>query len=96
MSEVFALTVNETCTRKALDCKFKEIEAMCKAPDKVNLEFWFELARQARTKDLALQEAQRGITKGVQPIVKLLEKILNAQKTKSELKPDSFSIYSSR
>ena len=27
VSEVFALTVNETCTRKALDCKFKEIEA---------------------------------------------------------------------
>ena len=58
---------------------------------KVNLEFWFELARQARTKYLALQEAQRGITKGVEPIIELVEKILNAQKTKSELKPDSFT-----
>ena len=58
---------------------------------KGNLEFWFELARQARTEDLALREAQRGITKGVQPIVKLVEKILNAQKTKSELKPHYFA-----
>ena len=98
VSEVLALRVNEACTKKALDSKLKEIEAKYKAPEncdflcvpKVNLEFWFELARQARTKDLALQEAQRGITKGVQPVIELVEKILNAQKTKSELKPDSF------
>ena len=98
MSEVLALRVNEACTKKALDSKLKEIEAKYKAPEncdflcvpKVKIEFWFELARQARTKDLALQEAQRGITKGVQPVIELVEKILNAQKTKSELKPDSF------
>ena len=91
VSEVLALRVNEACTKKALDSKLKEIEAKYKAPEncdflcvpKVNLDFWFELARQARTKDLALQEAQRGITKGVQPVIELVEKILNAQKTKS-------------
>ena len=33
VSEVLALRVNETCTRKALDSKCKEIEAMCKAPE---------------------------------------------------------------
>ncbi|XP_068721745.1 uncharacterized protein [Montipora capricornis] len=92
VSEVLALRVNEACTKKALDSKLKEIEAKYKAPEncdflcvpKVNLEFWFELARQARTKDLALQEAQRGITKGLQPVIELVEK------TKSELKPDAF------
>ena len=93
------MRVNEACTKKVMDSKLKEIEVMYKAPEncdflcvpKVILESWFELARQARTKHLAMQEAQRGVTKGVQPIIELVEKILKAQKTKSELKHDSFT-----
>ena len=99
MSEVLILRVNEACSKKVKDSKLKEIEVMYKAPEncdflcvpKVILESWFELARQSRTKHLTLQEAQRGVTKGVQPIIELVGKILKAQKTKSELKPDSFT-----
>ena len=99
MSEVLILRVNEAFSKKVKDSKLKEIEVMYKGPEncdflcvpKTILESWFELARQARTKHLAPQEAHRGVTKGVQPIIELVGKILKAQKTKSELKPDSFT-----
>lgn len=46
---------------------------------KVNLEFWFDLQKSARIKNLSLQEIQKYVLKATQPLVIALDKVINAK-----------------
>lgn len=95
--EKLASRVNEACTKKAIESKMKELEAKYHTPEnctnlcvpKVNPELWHDLQRPSKTKDLALQEVQRGIVKATQPILSILEEALAAQKRKETIEPST-------
>ena len=97
ISEKLAARVNEACTKKVIESKMKDLEAKYHTPEncpnlcvpKVNPELWHDLPRQPKTKDLALQEVQRGIVKATQPILTLLEDTLAAQKNKEKIEPSA-------
>jgi len=88
ISEKLAARAKEACTKKVIESKMKDLEAKYHTPEncpnlcvpKVNPELWHDLPRLSKTKDLALQEVQRGIVKATQPILTLLEAALAALK----------------
>ena len=53
----------------------------------MNAELWHDLPRSSKTKDLALQEVQRGIVKATQPILTLLEDALVTLKVQEKIEP---------
>ena len=73
----------------------KDLEAKYHTPEncpnlwvpKVNLELWYDLPRSSKTKDVALQEVQRGIVKATQPILTLSEDALVALKVQEKIDP---------
>lgn len=95
ISEKLAQRGNEACTKKAFESKMKELEAKYHTPEnctslgvpKVNSELWHDLPRTSKTKDLALQEVQRGIVEAVQPMLTVLEDAMAAQKSKAKIDP---------
>ena len=40
---------------------------------KVNLELWHDLSKESKSRDLSLQELQKGIVKASQPIIQLFD-----------------------
>ena len=57
---------------------------------KVNLELWHDLSKESKSKDLGLQELQKGIVKASQPtcIIQLFDSALKAGKDKSSMDPN--------
>ena len=55
---------------------------------KVNLELWHDLSKESKSKDLGLQELQKGIVKASQPIIQLSDSALKARKDKSSMDPN--------
>ena len=56
---------------------------------KVNLdELWHDLSKESKSKDLGLQEIQKGIVKASQPIIQLSDSALKARKDKSSMDPN--------
>ena len=96
VAEVIAQRVNDACSKKAMDSKLKDLYEKYKTPSnckylcvpKVNLELWHDLSKESKSKDLGLQELQKGIVKASQPIIQLLDSALKARKDKSSLDPN--------
>ena len=73
----------------------KDLEAKYHTPEncpnlwvpKVNPELWYDLPRSSKTKDVALQEVQRGVVKATQPILTLSEDALVALKVQEKIDP---------
>ena len=73
----------------------KDLEAKYHTPEncpnlcvpKVNPELWHDLPRSSKTKDLALQEVQRGIGKATQRILTLLEDALVGPNVQEKIEP---------
>ena len=82
--------------KKAMDSKLKDLyekyktSANCKhfCVPKVNLELWHDLSKESKSKDLGLQELQKGIVKASQPIIQLFDSALTARKDKSSMDPN--------
>ena len=55
---------------------------------KVSLELWHDLSKESKSKDLSLQELQKGIVKASQPIIQLSDSALKARKDKSSMDPN--------
>ena len=53
----------------------------------MNPELWHDLPGSSKTKDLALQEVQRGILKATQPILTLFQDALVAVKVQEKIEP---------
>lgn len=95
ISELLAKRINSACTTKPVESKMKELEEKYLTPEncaqlivpKVNLELWFDLQKSVRVKDLALQEVQKYIVKAAQPLLLALDKVLKANKEKTQLNP---------
>ena len=96
VAEVIAQRVNDACSKKAMDSKLKDLYEKYKTPanckylcvPKVNLELWHDLSKESKSKDLGLQELQKGIVKASQPIIQLFDSPLKARKDKSSLDPN--------
>ena len=96
VAEVVAQRVNDACSKKAMDSKLKDLYEKYKTPanckylcvPKVNLELWHDLSKESKSKDLGLQELQKGIVKASQPIIQLFDSALKARKDKSSLDPN--------
>ena len=79
-----------------MDSKVKELYEKYKTPanckylcvPKVNLELWHDLSKESKSKDLGLQELQKGIAKASQPIIQLFDSALKACKEKSSMDPN--------
>lgn len=73
---MIAYIVNANCVTKPLGDKVKEIQSSYQTPricqflglPKVNKEFWFDLSKPVRMKDLALQDIQKNIVKANQAL----------------------------
>ena len=95
--EVVAQRINYSVSKKPLETKFKEIQDKCRTPKnctllcfpKVNLELWHDLPRSTKTKDLGLQEIQRTLVKSAQPMILLLDSVLNSPKEKKAIEASS-------
>ena len=95
ISEKLAARAKEACTKKVIESKMKDLEAKYHTPEncpnlcvpKVNPELWHDLPRSSKTKDLLLQEVQRGSVKATQPILTLLEAALAALKVQEKIEP---------
>lgn len=93
--ELLAKRINSACTTKPVESKMKELEEKYLTPEncgqlivpKVNLELWFDFQKSVRVKDLALQEVQKYIVKSAQPLLLALDKVLKANKEKTQLNP---------
>lgn len=100
ISEKLAARVNEACTKKVIESKMKDLEAKYHTPEncpnlcvpKVNPELWHDFPRSSKTKDLALQEVQRGIVKATQPILTLLEDALVALNVQEKIEPGTMCL----
>ena len=57
---------------------------------KVNLELWHDLSKESKSKDLGLQELQKGIVKAAQPVIQLFELAFKARNEKTPTDPNSF------
>ena len=87
VADVIAQRVNDACSKKPLESKFKELQDKYKTPQnckflcvpKVNLELWHDLPRHTKSKDLGIQEVQKNIVKSAQPLVQLFDSVLVAQ-----------------
>ena len=96
MAEVISQRVNDACSKKAVDSKLKDLYEKYKTPanckylcvPKVNLELWHDLSKESKSKDLGLQELQKGIVKASQPIIQLFDSALSARKGKSSMDPN--------
>ena len=55
---------------------------------KVNSELWHDLSKESKSKDLGLQELQKGIVKASQPIIQMFDSALKARKDKSSMDPN--------
>ena len=81
VAEVIAQRVNDACSKEAMDSKLKDLYEKYKTPanckylcvPKVNLELWHDLSKESKSKDLGLQELQKGIVKASQPIIQLFD-----------------------
>ena len=51
---------------------------------------------ESKSKDLGLQELQKGIVKASQPIIQLFDSALKARKDKSSMDPNFFAIFIGR
>ena len=82
--------------KKAMDSKLKGLYEKYKTPanckylcvPKVNLELWHDLSKESKSKDLGLQELQKGIVKASQPIIQLFDSALKAGKDKPSMDPN--------
>ena len=82
--------------KKAMDSKLKDLYEKYKTPanckylcvPKVNSELWHDLSKESKSKDLGLQELQKGIVKASQPIIQLFDSALKARKDKSSMDPN--------
>ena len=71
VAEVIAQRVNDACSKKAIDSKLKDLYEKYKTPanckylcvPKVNSKLWHDLSKESKSKDLGLQELQKGIVK---------------------------------
>ena len=96
VAEVIAQRVNDACSKKAMDSKLKDLYEKYKTPanckylrvPKVNLELWHDLSKESKSKDLGLQELQKGIVKASQPITQLFDSALKAHNDKSSMDPN--------
>lgn len=65
--DIIAERINDSCSKKPLDTKLKELQDKYKTPEnckvlcvpKINLELWHDLPRATKTRDLGLQELQK-------------------------------------
>ena len=97
VAEIIAQRINDACCKKAMDTKLKELYEKYKTPDnckylcvpKVNSELWHDLSKEAKNKDLGLQEVQKGVVKATQPIIQLFDIALKARKDKSMIDSNS-------
>ena len=79
-----------------MDSKLKDLYEKYKTPanckylcvPKVNSELWHDLSKESKSKDLGLQELQKGIVKASQPIIQLFDSALKARKDKSSMDPN--------
>ena len=69
--------------------KYK-IPANCKylCVPQVNLELWHDLSKKPKSKDLGLQELQKGIVQASQPMIQLFDSVLKARKDKYSMDPN--------
>ena len=82
-----------------MDSKLKDRYEMYKTPanckflcvPKVNFELWHDLSKESKSKDLGLQELQKGIVKESQPIIQLFDSALSARKDKSSMDSNVFA-----
>ena len=82
MADVIAQRVNDACSKKPLESKFKELQDKYKTAQnckflcvpKVNLKLWHDMPRHTKSKDLEIQEVQ--IVKPAQPLVQLFDSVL--------------------
>ena len=56
---------------------------------KVNLELWYDLSKESKSKDLGLQELQKGIIKASKSIIQLFDSALKDCKDKSSINPNA-------
>ena len=95
MADAIAQRVNDACSKKPLELKFKELQDKYKTPQnckflcvpKVNLELWHDLTRHTKSKDLGIQEVQKNIVKSAQLLVQLFDSVLVAQNERKMLQP---------
>ncbi|XP_044182694.1 uncharacterized protein LOC122963345 [Acropora millepora] len=95
VAEVIAERVNDACSKRAMESKLKDLYEKYKTPanckylcvPKVNLELWHDLSKEPKSKDLGLQELQKGIVKASQPIIQF-DSALKARKDKSSMDPN--------
>ena len=88
--DIIAERRNDSCSKKPLDTKLKELQDKYKTPEnckvlcvpKVNLELWHDLPRATRTRDLGLQEVQKNIIKSGQPMLLLFDTVVKAKAEK--------------
>ena len=93
VAEVIAQRVNDACSKKAMDSKLKDLYEKYKTPanckyfcvPKVNSELWHDLSKESKSKDLGLQELQKGVVKAAQPVIQLFDSTLKACKDKSSM-----------
>ena len=98
VTEVIAQRINDACSKKAMDTKLKELYEKYKTPanckylcvPKVNSELWHDLSKESKSKDLGLQELQKGIVKAAQPVIQLFELAFKARNEKTSTDPNSF------
>ena len=97
VAEVIAQRVDDACSKRAMDSKLKDLYEKYKTTanykylcvPKVNLELWHDLSKESKSKDLGLQELQKGIVKGLWPIIQLFHLALKARKDKSSMDPNT-------
>ena len=97
--DIIAERINDSCSKKPLDTKLKELQDKYKTPEnckvlcvpKVNLQLWHDLPRATKTRDLGLQELQKNIVKSAQPMLLLFDTIVKAKAEKKAIQPIEIS-----
>lgn len=97
--DIIAERINDSCSKKPLDTKLKELQDKYKTPEnckvlcvpKVNLELWHDLPRATKTRDLGLQELQKNIFKSAQPMLLLFDTVVKAKAEKKAIQPIEIS-----
>ena len=93
--DIIAENINDSCSKKPLDIKLKELQHKYKTPDNckvlcnptVNLELWHDLPRTTKTRDLGLQELQKNTIKSAQPMLLLFNTVVKAKAEKKAIQP---------
>ena len=81
VAEVLAERVNDACSKRAMESRLKDVSEKYKTPanckylcvPKVNLELWHDLSKEPKSKDLGLQELQKGIVKAFSCLIQHLK-----------------------